>query len=228
MAEGRPGASPVGYVAASQVTLRRASRETDLPQGAAQPGSSYVVAVSRGAGLDLGVFYPFADSLVPEADYYGIFYRMLPLRERARGDEHVSELRGRVERVAQALGLHPTRAETTRGEAIVPRYPWTPVREDTEGVLHLQRTYDACAPIIAGDGMARSSLAGWLAGECILQGRDASAELNRALGRWRSANRHLAWVMTSLAPLAAPLLRVLPGPGVQLVANAPDSWAAVG
>ncbi len=228
MAEGRPGPAVVGWVAASQVTLRRSSRETDAEMPLVRTGDAMIAAVYRGTGLDLAVFYPFADELTPQANYYGIFYRMLPLAEKERGDQHVAELRSRLQRVATALGLHPISEQQTRGEAIVPRYPWGEIEESTPGVLHLQRTYDACAPIIAGDGMARSALGGWLASEAILRGQDPSRAVNRALRRWRRANRHLAWVMTSLAPMAAPLLRSIPGPGVRLVANVPDMWAGVG
>ena len=226
--DGRPGGGPTGFIAASQLTFRQSSREVDKNQGRLVPGASALIGKRSRYGMDLGVFYPFADELTTQADYYGIFYRAVPSSEADNAESHKAAMRETVRRVGAVLDLHPTDEEHTRGEAFIPSYSWSNVVDEVPGLLHLQRTYDAGVPIISGDGMSRAGLAGWLAAEAILAGTDPSPLLNRSLRRWRRANRNLSLVMTTLAPLVHPILRVIPGTGVKLVADVPDMWAAVG
>ncbi|MEM1246257.1 MAG: hypothetical protein AAGK22_07785 [Acidobacteriota bacterium] len=219
----------VGWVVASQVALRRGSRERDDQRDVPilSPGDSLITTTRSNSGLDMGVFYPFADPLTPSADYYGIYYRIVAKGEKAREREHQQALRSTVTGVARAAGLFPTATEQTLGEATVPRYRAAPTTS-TPGVLQLQQISDACTPIIAGDGMTRAGLAGWLAARAILAGEDPAEALRIGLERWRKANRNLAFALTHGAVLTRPLLRVAPGPSVRFLADVPDMWAAVG
>ena len=216
-----PGPPPIGFVVASQIPLRRGA-ESPLP-----PNASFVGGLRRDGGFDIGVHYPFVDPLSPQADYYGIFYRVVPKERRWHKEEEIAAMRDIGLGVAEALDLAPVDPGETRGEAMVPCFPWRDVVSSRPDYLDLHNIYDACTPIVTGDGMTRSGLAGWVAAEAILAGEDVAAVTNQSLHRWRRANRRFARMMTSLSGLAEPLLRRAPAPAVRFVADVPDMWAAV-
>ena len=212
---------PSHLVVASQIPLRRGPR-SPLP-----PHASFVGGQRREGGLDIGVHYPFVDPLTPAADYYGIFYRVVPLDRKWRRDEEIDAVRDIGLGVADALDLAPVDPEQTRGEAMVPGFPTRDVAPSRPDYLDLYSIANAGTPIIVGDGMTRAGLAGWVAAEAILASADVSAVTNQSLRRWRRANRHFALTMTSLSALAEPLLRRAPGPAVRFLVDVPDMWAAV-
>ena len=213
---------PTRFVAASQVPLRRRA-DASWPRH-----RSFLAARRRAGALDLGVFYPFVDALSPAADFYGIFYRIVPADPAFRKPDVLAPMRSTVVGVARALGFEPVDPEETRGEAVVPCLPWSDVEAIRPDWLDLHRTYSACTPIITGDGMSRAGLAGWIAAELLLAGEDPVPATNASLHGWRRSNRGLALAMTRLSRIAAALLRHAPAATLRPIGSAPDMWAGVG
>ena len=214
----RPPA-PERFVVASQVTLRRR-------EGAPLPAQASFIGMRRREGaFDTGVYYPFHDPLTPEADAYGIFYRIVR-RDRFDRDVELEAMRETVDGVADALGLDLVEPEATRGEAVVPCLPWSDVPTHRPDYMDLFRTYSACVPIITGDGMTRAALAGWLAAEAVLSGEDPVPATNRALRLWRTTNRGFSLAMTTLSAPLAPVLSWRPEAVLGRIAALPDMWAS--
>jgi hypothetical protein len=211
---------PDRFVVAAQVPLRR-REDSMLPLQA-----SFASMRRRRGGSDTGVFYPFFDPLTPNANYYGIFYRIVKKARFERKTE-IEIMRRCVEGVGCALGLETVDHEETYGEAIVPCIPWKNVPTHRPDYLDMHRTYSACAPVITGDGMTRAALTGWLSAESILAGEDPVDTTNQALRLWRSSNRAFAWGMTTLSAPLFPVLRRRPQALLRLSAGFPDSWASV-
>jgi hypothetical protein len=230
-------AAPTSFVLASQLHFTAARRETAgvLDSGAAFLG---VLPRGKGRGLDAGVYNPVVDPLTPKAAWYGIVYRIvrtaepLPIEERGmralvqRYEAQLSELLDEVVGVGEALGLEPLDEAQTLGQAVVSCQPWRDVRTRRDDVVELSRIYDACAPIITGDGMARSGLAALVVAECLLAGVDPALHANRALRLWRRTNRAFALGMTSLAPLVAWGARRYPKAFLD-GGRVPDTWAGL-
>ena len=204
----RPPAKPTRAVAAAQLTFR-ASR---LEERAVVPrNSSMVCAVLRGGALDVGVFYPFQDPLTPEADYYGIFYRVEALDSvTARRGELLHLLEDTAVGVGDVFGLEPVDRDATLGTAVVPLSPWSRVTNCQQGVFDLSRVAGAGAPIITGDGMTRAGIAGWVAAESLIHGHDPLPAANKALRRYRQLNWELCLAMTHLARPTMWLMRMAP------------------
>ncbi len=213
---------PTRFVVASQIPLRRRA-------DAVLPEAGSLICLRRRAGaFDTGVFYPFLVPLTPEADLYGIFYRIVPPAESAAARaEALGWMRRTVEGVADALGADLVDADETRGEAVVPCLPWDDVGTPRSDWLDLHRTYSACTPIITGDGMTRAALAGWLAAEAVLHGEDPVGPTNRSLHLWRGANRDFARGITRFTALTEPLFAHLPSALMRAIAARPDMWATV-
>jgi hypothetical protein len=214
------GPAPERFVVASQLPLRRRS-DSPLPSR-----SSSVVLRRRERAFDTGVFYPFADPLTVDADYYGIVFRVVRPDAGFEKPAALAAMRGVVEGVADALGMDPVDADETRGEAMVPCFSWGDVGTPRPDWLDLHRTYSACTPIITGDGMARAGLAGWVAAEAILAGEDPVPITNRSLRLWRRANREFHGGMTRLSGIGERLLRLAPGL-MKHVGAKPDMWAGI-
>ena len=208
----RPPAKPRQFVAAAQMALRNVARDQ---RGVIGPNTSFISWIKRGGGIDMGVFYPFQDELSPTADLYGIYYRVIGADDASsRREEIQDDLSSTVVAIADMLGFEPVDPDETLGTAVVPVSPWNGVSSCQDGVLDLSRLAGAGSPIITGDGMTRSTLAGWVAAECLRGGHDVKsveADLQRALARYRQLNRELHWALSSLASPAATLMRWSPG-----------------
>jgi hypothetical protein len=203
-----PVAKPTRGVAAAQLTLRASQLEE---RGLVPRKSSLVCAVLIDGALDVGVFYPFQDALTPDADYYGIFYRVDDLETIAADREQLLErLEASVLGVGQLFGLEAVDRDATLGTAVVPMSPWKGVGNCQEGVLDLSRMAGAGAPIITGDGMTRSAIAGWVGAESLVHGRDPAPEIDRALRLYRRLNWELYLVMTRFARPAYQLMKAVP------------------
>lgn len=217
-----PHAPPRAFVAASQLPFS-APRRRSL--GIVPDQASFVAGVRRGRALSVGVYYPLVDPLSPSAEFYGIFYRIVPPGfDRDRELAHVRET---VVGVGAAFGLEPVDADETRGEAVVPCAPWRNPPPAPEGLLDLHALYEAGAPIITGDGMVRAGLTGLVAAESVIAGQDPGPHVNRALRTWRMTNRGFAWGMTRLSRLVGPLWRHFPGATLGLLADQPELWAGL-
>ena len=187
---------------------------------------SFLGTILRDGRNDVGVFNPIVDPLSPEADYYGIVYRIVPAAPPPDRERALGALRDELIALSTALGFEAVDPEETEGAAVVPCSPWHHDGRVEQDVLELARIYDAGAPIITGDGMARAGIAALVAAECVLAGEDPVANANRALARWRTRNRLLAFGMTTGArPFA---LGVGWLPSVTLRGGVfPDSWAGI-
>ncbi len=196
------------FVGAAQMAFRSTALDA---KGVIARNASVACWVRQGAALSMGVYYPFLDPLSPAADYYGIFYRVVPARDAsATKDELLETLEGTVRGIGEAIGLEPVDPEETLGTALVPVSPWRRVVNCQPGVLDLSRIAGAGSPIITGDGMTKSAIAGLIAAESILRGRDPVADTNRALGGYRQLNLELHLALTGLAGIASRLFRWSP------------------
>lgn len=213
-------APPNQFVIAWQATMKR-SRTGPLPDHA-----SLIAGVRRATGIDIGVFYPFADPMTPDADGYGLFYRVV--QPAGDFDKHavIEEMRAAVLGIGRAIGWELIDEEATAAGAQVPAFSWEDVQAPDPGYFDLHRTFSAGVPIITGCGMTRAGLSGWLTAECVLRGEHPAPAVNRSLRRWRRLNRQFNFGMTDPTPVTAALLTRFPGPIVRLLADRPDVWAS--
>lgn len=222
--EGAPKtAGPSCFVAAWQCTMRR-RKDAPLPAH-----TSLVAAVRAGGGTDIGVFYPFLDPLTPDADMYGLFYRIVSPGEGFSKEKAIEDMRRTALGVGEQVGLEAVAEEATGAGALVPGFAWSDVPSELGDYFDLHRTFGAGIPIITGCGMTRAGLAGWVAAEALLRGEDPAAAVNGSLAGWRRINRIFSWGMTGPAsgPMTA-LLGLAPGPVMRMTADRPDVWARVG
>jgi hypothetical protein len=220
--EGTPKtAGPSCFVIAWQCTMKRGTGDR-LPAEA-----SLLAGVAQNDGVDIGVFYPFADPLTPEADAYGLFYRVVhPGPEFSKSDA-IAEMRETVLGVSRQIGWEPVAEEATAAGAQVPGFAWDDVDAPVDDFFDLHRTFSAGVPIITGDGMARAGLAGWITAEALLRGEAPAPHVNESLKRWRRSNRLFCFGMEDRTGLSAAVLNRFPGQVVPLLADRPDMWAGV-
>lgn len=206
--------APKEMVLASQMTFTDNGRAT---KGVLATHDAFCSFVHRDKGLDMAVLYPFLDPLSPKARYYGIFYRVAKVGSFDKEYEYRC-LTDEIVGVGAALGLEAHDPDETMGRATVPCLPWRGLQNRQQDVLDLSYIYSGGAPIITGDGMARSAVAATAAAEAILCGREPVAEMNRALVRYRFLNWGQCRLMTHLPALTAGMIGVAPklalaGPG---------------
>jgi hypothetical protein len=218
--EGAPtSAPPRCFVIAWQCTMRR------TPGARLPDESSLIAGVARKGGIDIGVFYPFADPLTPDADAYGLFYRVVHPGPDFSKEEAIAEMRETALGVGRAIGWEPVCEEQTAAGAQVPGFDWSDVEAPLEDYFDLHRTFGAGVPIITGCGMARAGLAGWVASEALLHGDAPAPLVNRSLRRWRSMNRTFCAGMEDGTGLAAAALARFPALIFKMGADKPDTWA---
>jgi len=220
--EGAPTTTPPScFVIAWQCTMKRGD------SGSFPDEASLLAGVARKDGIDIGVFYPFADPLTPEADAYGLFYRIVHPGPGFSKQEAIAEMRETTLGVAQAIGWTPVCEETTAAGAQVPGFPWSDVPASLDDYFDLHRTFSAGVPIITGCGMARAGLAGWVAAEAILKGHAPAPLVNESLRPWRRLNRGFYGAMEDRTGLAAFALSRFPKALVRRAADKPDAWTSV-
>ncbi|MEQ9518680.1 MAG: hypothetical protein RLN89_04490 [Parvibaculum sp.] len=206
--------APKEMVLASQITFTDNGRAA---KGVLDDHDAFCSFVHREGGLDMAVLYPFQDPLSPLARYYGIFYRVAKVGSFDKEHEYAC-LTDEIMGVGEALGLEPHDTDETMGRATVPCLPWRGLKNRQQGVLDLSYIYSGGAPIITGDGMARSAVAATAAAEAILCGRAPVPEMNRALARYRFLNWAQCRMMTHFPGLTAGMVGAIPtlalaGPG---------------
>jgi len=220
--EGAPTTTPPNcFVIAWQCTMKRTDTRS-FPDEA-----SLIAGVARRGGIDIGVFYPFADPLTPEADAYGLFYRIVHPGPGFSKQDAIAEMRETTIGVARAIGWMPICEEETAAGAQVPGFPWSDVPAPLHDYFDLHRTFSAGIPIITGCGMARAGLAGWVAAEAILNGYAPATLVNQSLRPWRRLNRGFSRAMEDRSGIAATMLGRFPKQIVRRAADKPDAWAGV-
>lgn len=211
---------PTCFVVAYQCAMRRGKSWLS-------DDTSLIAGIHHKSCTDIGVYYPFADPLTPDADAYGLFYRIVRPDAGISKDAAIAEMRDETLGVGRTLGWEPVDEEVTGAGALIPGFSWRDVETSLDGYLDLHRTMSSGIPIITGCGMSRAGLAGWVAAEAILTGRDAGPIVNGSLKHWRRLNRFFSWGMDGLSGVFEPALRRAPGLAVRLVADRPDVWAGV-
>ncbi len=206
--------APKEMVLAAQMTFTDQSRAS---KGILERHDAFCSFVHRDRGLDMAVLYPFQDPLSPLARYYGIFYRVAKTGSFDKDHEYAC-LTDEITGVGNTLGLEPHDMAETMGRASVPCLPWRGLQNRQQGVLDLSYIYSGGAPIITGDGMARSAVAVTAAAEAIICGRDPVPEMNRSLARYRFLNWGQCRLMTHFSGLTAGMVGLAPslalaGPG---------------
>lgn len=206
--------SPKEFVIASQITFTDNARAA---KGVLDEHDAFASFIHRDKGLDMAVLYPFQDPLSPDARYYGIFYRVAKAGSFDKAHEY-KMLTDEIIGVGDALGLEAHDVEETKGAAAIPCLPWRGLQNRQKDTLDLSYIYSGGAPIITGDGMARSAVAATAGAEAILKGRDPVPEMNTALRRYRFLNWSQCRMMTHAPALAAKAIGLKPalalaGPG---------------
>jgi hypothetical protein len=220
--EGAPQSTPPSaFVVAWQCTMKRNAADV-LPEGA-----SLIAGIRQPDGMDIGVFYPFADPLTPDADTYGLFYRVVHPGAGYDKEEAIASMREHVLGVGASIGWELVDEESTAAGAQVPGFDWNDVETSSPDYFDLHRTFGAGLPIITGCGMARAGLAGWLTAESLLRGESPEPAVNRSLHRWRRLNRKFCAGMEDRSGLAAAVLSRFPARTIGFMADRPDVWASV-
>lgn len=211
---------PRRFIVAYQCKMRR-------KQGCALGLNTSMIAGFRAKrGIDIGVFYPFVDPLSPEADCYGLFYRIVdPVRGYSKEDE-IAEMRAHVHGIGKLIGWTPIEEEESSAGAVVPGYSWKDVEAGSDGFCNLHRIFNVGIPIITGCGMARAGLGAWVCAEAILAGEDPSRAMNQSLGAWRKMNSRFAMGMDTMPTIANLLLTTIPSI-VLPFAQLKNSWEPV-
>jgi hypothetical protein len=197
---------PKEFVIASQITFTDNAR---AQKGVLDAHDSFASFIHRDKGLDMAVLYPFQDPLSPDARYYGIFYRVAKAGSYDKEHEY-QVLTDEIVGVGAALGLEAHDIDETKGAAAVPCLPWRGLQNRQKDTLDLSYIYSGGAPIITGDGMARSAVAATAAAEAILNGRDPVPEMNTALRRYRFLNWGQCRMMTHAPGLTAKIIGLKP------------------
>lgn len=198
--------SPKEFVIASQITFTDNARDA---KGVLEKHDSFAAFIHRDKGLDMAVLYPFQDPLSPLARYYGIFYRVAKAGAFDKQYEY-DTLTDEIIGVGNALGLEAHDVDETKGCAAVPCLPWRGLQNRQKDTLDLSYIYSGGAPIITGDGMARSALAATAAAEALLEGRDPVPDMNKALRRYRFLNWSQCRMMTHAPALTAKVIGLKP------------------
>jgi hypothetical protein len=129
--------------------------------------------------------------------------------------------------VAVTLDDEPVDPEATMGTAMVPCSPIRADREITPGYLHLGRAHNSGTPIIAGDGMARAGLTGYVAAEAILAGVEPQPYVYRAHRGWAWRNQLAHYMFNELSWVADPALKWAPGRALNLIQDFGETWAGL-
>jgi hypothetical protein len=220
--EGAPQSTPPSaFVVAWQCTMKRTTADV-LPEG-----GSLIAGIRQPDGIDIGVFYPFADPLSPDADAYGLFYRVVHPGPGHNKEEVIDTMRAHVMGVGASIGWELVDEETTAAGAQVPGFEWNDVENDLPDYFDLHRTFGAGLPIITGCGMARGALAGWLTAEALIHGEPPAPAVNRSLHRWRRLNRRFCAGMEDRTGLTSAVLGRFPALTLGMMADRPDVWAGV-
>lgn len=177
--------------------------------------------------MDIGVFYPFADPLTPDANTYGLFYRVLRPGADYQKESVIEEMRSAVVGVGASIGWELVDEGSTAAGAQVPGFDWDDVAAPTPDYFDLHRTFGAGLPIITGCGMARGALAGWLTAESLIRGEPPAPVVNRSLHRWRKLNRRFCRGMEDRSGFTASVLARFPGRMIGKMADRPHVWAGV-
>jgi len=215
--------NPKEFVIASQITFTENGRAA---KGILNTHDAFAAFIHRDKGLDMAVLYPFQDPLSPDARYYGIFYRVAKAGSFDKAHEY-EVLTDEIVGVGDALGLEAHDVNETKGAAAVPCLPWRGLQNRQKDTLDLSYIYSGGAPIITGDGMARSAVAATAGAEAILNGRNPVPEMNTALRRYRFLNWSQCRMMTHAPALTAKVIGLKPslalaGPGLS---RDFDMWA---
>jgi hypothetical protein len=220
--EGAPSSTPPSaFVVAWQCTMRR------KPSSVLPDGGSLIAGIRQPRGMDIGVFYPFADPLTPDANAYGLFYRVVRPGAENQKERVIEEMRSAVVGVGASIGWEVVDEESAAAGAQVPGFDWDDVEAPMPDYFDLHRTFGAGLPIITGCGMARGALAGWLTAESLIRGESPAPVVNRSLHRWRKLNRQFCRGMEDRTGMTAALLSRFPGRLIGKAADRPHVWAGV-
>ncbi|MEO1934464.1 MAG: hypothetical protein ABGX04_06725 [Myxococcales bacterium] len=220
--EGAPQSTPpAAFVVAWQCTMKRRA-DSVLPVA-----GSMIAGIRQPAGIDIGVFYPFADPLTRDADAYGLFYRVVHPDSGYQKEDVIEEMRAHVLGVGASIGWELVDEDRAAAGAQVPGFAWSDVENTLPDYFDLHRTFGAGLPIITGCGMTRGALAGWLTAESLMRGEPPATPVNRSLHRWRRLNRGFCAGMEDRTGIAAALLNRFPARLVGLLADRRDVWASV-
>lgn len=177
---------PERFVVAAQCLF---STEGQRAAGILPPNTSLFMASGRAGSMDAAVWYPTWDPLSPSAGMYAVHYRIVRAGPRLHKEAEIAIQRDHLFGIGKLLGFAPVDPQETLGTAMVPCSHWNDLQPQVPGYLHLHRIANAGSPIIAGDGIARAALTGFVLGESLLAGADALATGNRAAYGWAQRNR---------------------------------------
>lgn len=215
---------PKQYVVAAQVPF---ANPRQAEKGLLPYNNSLFCARRRRGRLDASVWYPLIDPLSPEARYYAVFYRVVKASDELHKNAETEILKNHLFGVGDALGLEPVDPEATMGTAMVPCSPVRPDREITPGYLHLGKVHNSGTPIIAGDGMARAGLTGYVAAEAILAGVEPQPYVYHAHRGWAWRNQLAHYMFNDFSWIADPALKWAPGRALNLIQDFGETWAGL-
>ncbi|MES1945257.1 hypothetical protein PC39_14107 [Salinisphaera sp. PC39] len=221
---GRTGPKPTQYVVAAQVPF---ANPRQAENGLLPYNNSLFCARRRRGRLDASVWYPMIDPLSPSARYYSVFYRVVRAGSDLHKNAEIETLKNHLFGIGDILGFEPVDPEATMGSAMVPCSPTRPDREVTPNYLHLGKVHGSGTPIIAGDGMARAGLTGYVTAEAILAGVEPRAYLYHAHRGWARRNRLAHHMFNGLSWITDPALRWSPGRALNLIQDYGETWAGL-
>ena len=215
---------PSQYVVAAQLPF---ANPRQAEKGLLPHNSSLFCARRRRGRLAASVWYPMIDPLSPSARYYSVFYRVVRAGTELHKNAEIETLKNHLLGIADTLGFEAVDPEATMGTAMVPCSPTRPDREIAPNYLHLARFHNSGTPIIAGDGMARAGLTGYVAAEALLAGVEPRDYLERAHAAWARRNRLAHYMFNELSWITDPALKWTPGRALNLIQDFGETWAGL-
>lgn len=216
--------APKRFVVAAQCLFSNAGQRAAriLP-----PNTSLFMASGRAGAMDAAVWYPTFDPMSPTAGIYGIHYRIVKSGPRLHKQAEIAVQQDHLFGIGKLLGFEAVDPDETLGTAMVPCSHWSDLQPQTPGYLHLHRIANSGTPIIAGDGIARAALTGYVLGESLLAGAAALSLGNRAAWGWAQRNRVTHHALSTLTPLTDLLARFAPGFALNLIQDFGETWAGL-